>query len=180
MKRKSQIWYKWPVEANCKSATIQRQLAMCSGNCAQSSFLDKLTSALFRRQWLTESRLAPFCPAFVSPCANISPGLKGYYAVCAVCTVVILLMCTSTQPQCSVHWKEGTSVEILLMCSLPLECESSARGACVCWQPWETVSNCPPPPPPTLSSPACIFIVSPLHPYPLPSTKRPKVREGWL
>ena len=167
MKRKSQIWYKWPVEANCKSATIQRQLAMCSGNCAQSSFLDKLTSALFRRQWLTESRLAPFCPAFVSPCANISPGLKGYYAVCGS---------VHCELQCSVHWREGTSVDILLMCSLPPECESSARGACVCWQPWETVSNCPPTP----SSPACIFIVSPLHPYPLPSTKRPKVREGWL
>ena len=89
----------------------------------------------------------------------------------AVCSVVILLMCTSTQPQCSVHWKEGTSVEILLMCSLPPECESSARGACVCWQPWETVSNCPPPPP-TPSSPACIFIVSPLHPYPLQRSEK--------
>ena len=125
--------------------------------------VDKLTSALFRRQWLTESRLAPFCPAFVSPCANISPGLKGYYAVC--CSVHL----NAATVQCALKRRHQCSVEKLLMCSLPLECESSARGACVCWQPWETVSNCPPPPTP--SSPACIFIVSLLHPYPLSITK---------
>ena len=131
IKRKSQIWYKWPVGANCKSATIQRQLAMCSGNCAQSSFLDKLTSALFRRQWLTESRLAPFCPAFVSPCANISPGLKGYYAVCCSvqCGNIVDVHFNAATVQCALKRRHqcGNIADVQLATRMWVQRQSSLR-----------------------------------------------------
>ena len=114
-------------------AKAQRSNAslQCSGNCAQSSFLDKLTSALFRRQWLTESRLAPFCPAFVSPCANISPGLKGYYAVCCSvqCGNIVDVHFNAATVQCALKRRHqcGNIADVQLATRMWVQRQSSLR-----------------------------------------------------
>ena len=92
----------------------------CSAQLSLGSFLDKCFGFTTSRsqRWLTGSRLRPFCRVFCFSEPTLAQDRRLTMLFVDKCSIVVS------------QWSAAVQLE---------EC----RGDEVCWQPWETASNCP-------------------------------------